>query len=169
MPQKHGAQMTKKQRNCEEKTKRAISVAVDDGEAFFGRVLKINQNRCTLHLWDHELERHIEVQGVLPNKKKAVIRINDIVNVAKSSPDWEVQVSIDRKTATRLRKTNRITDTILNDGSAGGAGGPAEDGFEFDYESAPQQHLEAPEVIKKPKKAAALATVEEEDVDVDNI
>lgn len=177
MPQKHGAQLSKRQKTAAVNQKRAVSTALEDDEAYFGRVLKINMGRCVVNIWHHEKKRHMEVQARLPNKKKGIIRINDLVNLAPSHPDWEVQIAVDAKTAASLRKEGRITAELATEASIGGAGtkgvSTTEDlGIEFDYEGVTAEEAEDEEALavaggagKGGKKAAA----EEEDLDVDNI
>lgn len=165
MPQKHGSQLTKAQKSSLRKQTASLSLALEDNEAFFGRVLKINMGRCTLNVWDHEKKRHIEVQAILPNRKKAIIKMNDLVNVAKSHPNWEVQVAIDSKTAMELRKKKRISPELATEITTTGmpvTKMAADEGFEFDYEGFEEEvEVEAP--------TAKKATVEEEDFDIDDI
>jgi hypothetical protein len=168
MPQKHGSQLTKAQKSSLRKQTANISLALEDDAAFFGRIMKINMGRCTVNVWDHEKKRHIEVQALLPNRKKAIIKMNDLVNVAKSHPNWEVQVAIDSKTAMELRKKKRISPELANastaDPLAAKAGG--DDGFEFDYEGVEQEE----EVeVEAPVAAAKKVAVEEDDFDIDDI
>lgn len=167
MPQKHGSQLTKAQKSSLRKQTSNVALALEDDDAFFGRVLKINMGRCTVNIWDHEKKRHVEVQAILPNRKKAIIKMNDLVNVAKSHPNWEVQVAIDSKTAVELRKKKRISPELANastaDPSAAKAGG--DEGFEFDYEGVEQEEEEAVPEAPTQKKAA----IEEEDFDIDDI
>ena len=168
MPQKHGAQLSKRQKTSLANQKRALSVALDDSDAYFGRVTKINMGRCVVNIWDHEKKRHIEVQAVLPNKKKGFIRINDLVNIAPSHPDWEVQIALDSKAAADLRKSGRITAELATEAMAG----PAEDdiGIEFDYDGVEQKddaEGAADSVVPGGKKGKKVAL--DDDVDVDNI
>lgn len=169
MPQKHGSQLTKAQKSSLRKQTASLSLALEDEAAFFGRVLKINMGRCIVNVWDHEKKRHIEVQAILPNRKKAIIKMNDLVNVAKSHPNWEVQVAIDSKTAMELRKKKRISPELATEITSTGMPASkmaADEGFEFDYEGVEQEE----EVeVEAPKAAAAKPTVEEEDFDIDDI
>ena len=130
---KHGAQQSKRQKTASVNQKKQLDIALDDDTAFFGRVIKINMARCTVNLWDHEKKRHIEVQARLPNKKKGFIKMNDLVNLAKSNPDWEVQIALDAKSANQLRKSGRISAELATEISSGI---PSTDnlGIEFDYE-----------------------------------
>ncbi len=136
MPQKHGSQLSKRQKTNLANQNARVSLAIDDQDAFFGRVIKVNMARCVVNIWDHTTKRHIEVQAVLPNKKKGIIRVNDLVNVAKSHPDWEVQVAIDSKTASELRKDKRISPELASEinGTMNAATSGAAEGFEFDYD-----------------------------------
>ena len=168
MPQKHGSQLTKAQKSSLRKQTANISLALEDESAFFGRIMKINMGRCTVNVWDHEKKRHMEVQAILPNRKKAIIKMNDLVNVAKSHPNWEVQVAIDSKTAMELKKKKRISPELANastaDPSASKTAG-GDDGFEFDYEGVEQEEEEVEVEAPVAKKAA----VEEDDFDIDDI
>jgi hypothetical protein len=174
MPQKNSAQLSKRQKTSAANQKRAVSLAVEDDDAFFGRVVKINMARCVLNIWDHQKKRHIEVQATLPNKKKGIIRINDLVNVAKSHPNWEVQVAVDAKTIQELKKMKRISPELAVEpsGSMGAAASAViADGFEFDYDGLEEKEdedaLAAQEAAMKEKKGSAV--VEDDDVDVDAI
>jgi hypothetical protein len=133
---KHGAQQSKRQKTASVNQKKQLDIALDDDTAFFGRVIKINMARCTVNLWDHEKKRHIEVQARLPNKKKGFIKMNDLVNLAKSNPDWEVQISLDAKAANQLRKAGRISAELATEIAAASGGAPSTEdlGIEFDYE-----------------------------------
>jgi hypothetical protein len=137
MPQKHGAQVSKRQKTSMANQKKQLDIAIDDDDAFFGRVIKINMGRCTVNVWDHEMRppRHVEVQARLPNKKKGFIKMNDLVNIAKSAPDWEVQIALDPKSANELRKAGRISAELAIEIAGANGGGSTEDmGIEFDYE-----------------------------------
>ena len=171
MPQKHGAQLSKRQKTALTNQKKQISTALDDEEAFFGRVIKINMGRAVVNIWDHEKRRHIEVQARLPNKKKGFIKLNDLVNIAKSHPDWEVQIALDAKAASQLRKAGRISAEIATEMSAssisGGKGIPSTEdlGIEFDYDGLADAEAdeEALAVIREEKEDA------DAEVDVDAI
>jgi hypothetical protein len=150
-----------------------MATALGDEDAFFGRVLKINMGRCVVNIWHHENKRHMEVQAVLPNKKKGIIRINDLVNIAPSHPDWEVQIAVDAKTVSDLRKKGRITAELAAESSGVGGGKPAEDlGIEFDYEGLKEADGEDEEALAAAGGAGRggkKAVTEDEDLDVDNI
>lgn len=91
----------------------------------------------------------------------------DLVNVAKSHPDWEVQIALDPKTTSDLRKKGRITAELATEMSMSSAGGKATEdlGIEFDYEG-----LESAEVDEEAIAALKLKEVkEDEEVDVDAI
>ena len=171
MPQKHGAQLSKRQKTAVANQKKQVAVAIDDDDAFFGRVIKINMGRCVVNLWDHEKKRHIEVQARLPNKKKGFIKMNDLVNIAKSHPDWEVQIALDAKTTSQLRKAGRISAELASEMStaAGGKAIPSTEdlGIEFDYEGLADQ--EADEEALAALKLKEKQRDENEDVDVDAI
>ena len=167
--QKTGAQLSKRAKQGEISKNKRVAMALDDQSAFFGRVLKINMNRCTVTLWDHERGGHYEIQATLPNKKKGFIQINDIVNLAKSNPDWEIQVSIDRKTAASLHKEKRITDAIFNEIEVSkdprvASGTTSDIGFDFEYDALADSSNAAPEVRFDEKKIN-----DEIDIDIDAI
>lgn len=174
MPQKHGSQLSKRQKTSAVNQKARLNLAIEDGEAYFGRVLKINMARCILNVWDHDNKRHIEVQATLPNKKKGIIRINDLVNVARSHPDWEVQVAVDSKSIQELRKKKRISPELAAETSGVmGATAAAQiaEGFEFDYEGIEvpedEEALNASASAIKNKKDAA--SIDDDEVDIDRI
>jgi hypothetical protein len=172
MPQKNSAQLSKRQKTSQANQKRAVTVALEDDDAFFGRVIKINMGRCVVNIWDHDKKRHMEVQARLPNKKKGFIRLNDLVNIARSHPDWEVQVTVDAKTANDLRKAGRISAELATELSS--SSGPATEdlGIEFDYDG-----LETKDAENEEAAAAAVSTkggkkavaVEDDEVDIDDI
>ena len=177
MPQKHGAQLSKRQKTAVVNQKHAVSNALEDDDAYFGRVTKINMGRCIVNIWDHQKKRHMEVQARLPNKKKGFIRINDLVNIAPSVPDWEVQIAVDSKTANDLRKKGRITaELAVEPSTIGGKGAGAADdlGIEFDYDGVEEKDGED-EAASAALDAAGggkggkKAVVEDVDVDVDAI
>jgi hypothetical protein len=171
MPLKHGSQLSKRDKTRLVNQKRAVTVAIEDDEAFFGRVLKINMGRCVVNVWDHQKKRHTEVQARLPNKKKGFIKINDLVNIAPSHPDWEVQIALDSKTAASLRKEGRISAELASEPTAAtAAGGKAlvttdDLGIEFDYEGVAEAEETDSVEIEDKKKTAAV----EDDVDIDAI
>lgn len=169
---KHGSQLSKKQKSSAEKVKRAISLAMDDEDAFFGRVIKINMARAIVLTWDHEKKRHLEVQATLPNKRKCVIRINDLVNLARSHPDWEVQVALDPKRIAELRKAGRIPAELATETSSASSSGPKDDsGIEFDYEGVEEDEElnEAVTLAAGGGKASKKSVEIDEEVDVDAI
>lgn len=168
---KHGAQQSKRQKTASVNQKKQLDIALDDDTAFFGRVIKINMGRCTVNLWDHEKKRHIEIQARLPNKKKGFIKMNDLVNLAKSNPDWEVQIALDAKAANQLRKSGRISAELATENAAasGGKGIPSTEdlGIEFDYEGVEtsggvEDSIVVPLKLKESK-------IDDDDFDVDAI
>lgn len=168
--QKTGAQLSKRAKQGEISKNKRIALALEDEAAFFGRVLKINMNRCTVSLWDHERGGHYEIQATLPNKKKGFIQINDIVNLAKSNPDWEIQVSIDRKTAASLHKEKRITDAIFNemevskDPRVASGVTSSELGFDFEYDPLVDTTNDTLQEVRFEEKK-----IIDDEIDIDNI
>lgn len=163
---KHGAQQTKRQKTAAQNQNMAIEVALADDDAYFGRVLKINMGRCTVKMWDHTTRRHLEIQAILPNKKKGFIKMNDIVNLARSHPDWEVIIALSGSAVNELSKAGRITPEVEMNTS--GAGGVADAGFEFDYE--PNATTEPTSTITSKKdKVSHRIDALHEDIDIDAI
>ena len=168
---KHGSQMTKKQKSSAEKVKRAIALAMDDEDAFFGRVVKINMARAVVLTWDYKTKRHLEVQATLPNKRKCVIRVNDLVNLAPSHPNWEIQVALDPKRASELRKAGRITAELATEASSSSGAAQEDAGIEFDYEGVEEteEMNEAVALAAGGGKASKKSVEVDEEVDVDAI
>ena len=175
MPQKHGAQLSKRQKTAVINQKKMVSTAIDDEDAYFGRVIKINMGRCVLNVWDHEKKRHIEVQARLPNKKKGFIKMNDLVNVAKSHPDWEVQIAVDSKTANELRKAKRISPELAVEvtgisGAGVAVNAAAQDGFEFDYDGVKEEDdIDEEAISATAATSSSKAKVEEDDLSLIHI
>lgn len=171
---KVGAKVSKTAKRAEKKNKSNLHIAVEDDDAVFGRVTKILGNRRFLvTYWDPENRRHIvDIQATIA-KKKVRIDINDIVNIAGSGRDWEIQAQIDPKSANKLKKEGRISAELLlatENAPVRAAGG---DALEFDYgedeEKGEESDSDAEE--EKPKKAAPKKVVEADldDGDIDAI
>lgn len=171
---KVGAKVSKTAKRAEKKNKSNLHIAVEDDDAVFGRVTKILGNRRFLvTYWDPENRRHIvDIQATIA-KKKVRIDINDIVNIAGSGRDWEIQAQIDPKSANKLKKEGRISAELLlatENAPVKAAGG---DALEFDYgddeEKGEESDSDAEE--EKPKKAAPKKVVEADldDGDIDAI
>ncbi len=171
---KVGAKVSKTAKRADRKNKSNLRVAVEDDDAVFGRVTKVLGNRRFLvTYWDPENRRHIvDIQATIA-KKKVRIDINDIVNIAGSGRDWEIQAQIDPKSANKLKKEGRISAELLlatENAPVKAAGGG--DALEFDYgedeEGAAESDSDAEE--EKPKKAAPKKVLEDlEDADIDAI
>jgi translation initiation factor IF-1 len=174
---KVGAKVSKTAKRAERKNTSNLRVAVEDDGAVFGRVTKVLGNRRFLvTYWDPENRRHIvDIQATIA-KKKVRIDINDIVNIAGSGRDWEIQAQIDPKSANKLKKEGRISAELLlatENAPVKAAGGG--DALEFDYgddeEKGEESDSDAEEA--KPKKAEAAKgkkVVEDlEDADIDAI
>jgi hypothetical protein len=171
---KVGAKVSKTAKRAEKKNKSNLHIAVEDDDAVFGRVTKVLGNRRFLvTYWDPENRRHIvDIQATIA-KKKVRIDINDIVNIAGSGRDWEIQAQIDPKSANKLKKEGRISAELLlatENAPVKAAGG---DALEFDYgddeEKGEESDSDAEE--EKPKKAAPKKVVEADldDGDIDAI
>ena len=173
---KVGAKVSKTAKRADRKNKSNLRVAVEDDDAVFGRVTKVLGNRRFLvTYWDPENRRHVvDIQATIA-KKKVRIDINDIVNIAGSGRDWEIQAQIDPKSANKLKKEGRISAELLlatENAPVKAAGG---DALEFDYgedeEKGEESDSDAEEA--KPKKGEALkgkkVDAELEDADIDAI
>jgi hypothetical protein len=93
--------------------------------------------------------------------------MNDLVNLAKSNPDWEVQIALDAKAANQLRKSGRISAELATENAAATGGTSTEDlGIEFDYEG-----VEASGVVEDSMVPLKLkeSKIDEDDFDVDAI
>ncbi len=174
---KVGAKVSKTAKRAEKKNKSNLHIAVEDDDAVFGRVTKVLGNRRFLvTYWDPENRRHIvDIQATIA-KKKVRIDINDIVNIAGSGRDWEIQAQIDPKSANKLKKEGRISAELLlatENAPVKAAGGG--DALEFDYGDDEERGEESdPDTEEaKPKKGEALKgkkVVEDlEDADIDAI
>jgi len=171
---KVGAKVSKTAKRAERRNNTNLRVAVEDDGAVFGRVTKVLGNRRFLvTYWDPENRRHIvDIQATIA-KKKVRIDINDIVNIAGSGRDWEIQAQIDPKSANKLKKEGRISAELLlatENAPVRAAGGG--DALEFDYgeddEKGEESDSDAEE--EKPKKAAPKKVLEDlEDADIDAI
>jgi translation initiation factor IF-1 len=111
---KVGAKMSRTKQRANRKNDSNLSIAVDDEEAMFGCVTKILGNRQFLvTIWDSASNKQIvDIRATIP-KKKVRIDVNDIVNVAGSGKEWQIQAQLDSKTVNKLKKDGRIKDSIL--------------------------------------------------------
>ena len=111
---KVGAKVSKTAKRAERRNTSNLRVAVEDDSALFGRVTKLLGNRRFLvTYWDPKDCRHVPDIQVSIAKKKVRININDIVNIAGSGRDWEIQAQIDAKAASKLKKEGRISAELL--------------------------------------------------------
>jgi hypothetical protein len=171
---KVGAKVSKTAKRAERKNKSNLRTAAEDEEAVFGRVTKVLGNRRFLvTYWNAEDKRHVlDIQATIA-KKKVRININDIVNIAGSGREWEIQAQIDPKTANKLKKEGRISAELLlatENAPVKAAGGG--DALEFDYGESEEEGEESDSDAEeaKPKKAAPKKVLEDlEDADIDAI
>jgi translation initiation factor IF-1 len=174
---KVGAKVSKTAKRADRKNKSNLRVAVEDDDAVFGRVTKVLGNRRFLvTYWDPENRRHVvDIQATIA-KKKVRIDINDIVNIAGSGREWEIQAQIDPKSANKLKKEGRISAELLlatENAPVKAAGGG--DALEFDYgEDEEGEESDSDGEEAKPKKGEALkgkkvVDAELEDADIDAI
>lgn len=132
---KVGAKVSKTAKRAERRNTSNLRVAVDDDSALFGRVTKLLGNRRFLvTYWDPNDRRHVPDIQVSIAKKKVRININDIVNIAGSGKDWEIQAQIDAKAASKLKKEGRISAELLIRTDAADKAAGVDDVLEFIYE-----------------------------------
>lgn len=159
---KVGAKVSKTAKRAERRNTSNLRVAVDDTDAVFGRVTKVLGNRRFLvTYWDAKSRRHVvDIQASIA-KKKVRIDINDIVNIAGSGRDWEIQAQIDKKAAVKLKKEGRISAELLvaSENAALAAAG-AGDALEFIYDDDEKESNSEDEEPEKPKMKAKKDAVE---------
>lgn len=113
------------------KEERYRKIALSDETATYGRVIKaLGQRQFRVVLPDAS-SRLIEVRATIP-KKRSIISVDDIVVVANSGAVYEIQATMDRKTAHILSKEKRIHPELMMTGEQMMA--KEEIGIEFDYE-----------------------------------
>jgi translation initiation factor IF-1 len=173
---KVGAKVSKTAKRAERKNTSNLRVAVEDDSALFGRVTKLLGNRRFLvTYWDPKDRRHVPDIQVSIAKKKVRIDINDIVNIAGSGRDWEIQAQIDAKAANKLKKEGRISaELLLSAESALDKAARGGDGLEFIYEEDEEKEETEAEEAAKPKAPVRVKKLVEvegdlEDGDIDDI
>jgi translation initiation factor IF-1 len=171
---KVGAKVSKTAKRAERRNTSNLRVAVEDDSALFGRVTKLLGNRRFLvTYWDPTDRRHVPDIQVSIAKKKVRININDIVNIAGSGKDWEIQAQIDAKAASKLKKEGRISAELLirAENPADKAAG-VDDVLEFIYEEDEEEGAEGEEAVTTAHvrlKRVAAAACDLEDGDIDDI
>ena len=182
---KIGGKVSRTKKRAERKNNSNLNIAIEDEEAVFGCVTKILGNRQFLvTIWDtNENKQIIDIRATIP-KKKIRIDVNDIVNVAGSGKEWQIQAQLDSKTVNKLKKEGRITDSILR--LAQKTTEEEDDGgIEFVQEDEEEEESTNANTNKKPTKrekeskkggerssqlqAALEEDYDDDDVDVDNI
>lgn len=141
------------------KEQRYRKIALSDDSATYGRVIKaLGQRQFRVVLPDAS-SRLIEVRATIP-KKRSLINIDDIVVVATSGTTYEIQASMDKKTAHSLSKEKKLHPDLLLTGEQVAA---KEDvGIEFDYEGL--EVVEEGEEDSEDEKGR-----EKEDINIDDI
>lgn len=118
------------------KEERYRKIALSDESATYGRVIKALGQRQFRVILPDVTSRLIEVRATIP-KKRSIIRIDDIVVVANSGTIYEIQATMDRKTAHTLSKERRLHPDLLLTGEQ--VTEKEDIGIEFDYEGVPEQ------------------------------
>lgn len=144
----------------EEKVRR---IALSDDNALYGRVVKaLGQRQFRIILPDASM-RLIEVTAKIP-KKRSLIGESDIVVVAASGAAYEIQGSMDKKTAHTLVKEKKLHPDLLVAGDWDSTKKEVvkEDGdvIEFDYEGLDVKEEESDDDDEK---------TEEKEINIDNI
>jgi translation initiation factor IF-1 len=116
------------------KEDRYRKMALSDDTATYGRVIKALGQRQFRVILPDASSRLIEVRATIP-KKRSLINVDDIVVVATSGSVYEIQASMDRKTAHTLSKQKKIHPELLLTGEQAAAKDDV--GIEFDYEGLP--------------------------------
>ena len=162
---KNAEKSTKSQGRKAVKAERYRKLALSDDDATYGRVIKaLGQRQFHIILPDASM-RLIEVRATIP-KKRAPISVDDIVVVAPSGSTYEIQTTMDRKTAAQLSKEKKLHPDLLIPGewdSAKKVVAASNDvGIEFDYEGAAETKDEWSEDDGKDDD-------DKEDVNIDDI
>jgi translation initiation factor IF-1 len=94
------------------KEEKIRKIALSDDDALYGRVIKsLGQRQFRIILPDASM-RLIEVTAKIP-KKRSLITESDIVVVATSGTAYEIQGTMDKKTAHTLAKEKRLHPDLL--------------------------------------------------------
>ncbi len=94
------------------KQERYRAIALSDDEAIYGKVIKVLGFRQFHVVLPDASKRLIEVRATVP-KKRALINTDDIVVVAPNGSTYEIQATMDRKTANHLVKENKMHPDLL--------------------------------------------------------
>ncbi len=120
------------------KQERYRAIALSDDNAIYGKVIKVLGCRQFHVILPDASKKLIEVRATVP-KKRALINTDDIVVVAPNGAAYEIQATMDRKTANSLVKEKKMhPDLLANvevDPSKGVVKKSDENdcGIEFDY------------------------------------
>lgn len=120
------------------KEEKIRKIALSDDNALYGRVIKsLGQRQFRIILPDSSM-RLIEVTAKIP-KKRSLITESDIVVVATSGAAYEIQGTMDKKTAHTLANEKRLHPDLLIAGDWDSSKKEVvkqgnDVGIEFDYE-----------------------------------
>lgn len=147
------------------KEERYRSVAISDDTAIYGRVIKALGQRQFRVILPDATKRLVEVTAKIP-KKRALINITDIVLLASSGSNYEIQASMDRKTMNVLAKEKRLHPDLLVaetwDSSKKEMILKDDLGIEFDHDSNEEQKDEESENENENER-------EKDDIDINDI
>ena len=141
------------------KEERYRKIALSDDTATYGRVIKALGQRQFRVILPDASSRLIEVRATIP-KKRSLINVDDIVVVATSGTAYEIQASMDSKTAHKLSKEKKLHPELLLTGEQLAAKNDA--GIEFDYEGLPA-------VVEGEKEEEESEKERDKDIDIDDI
>ena len=146
------------------KEERYRGIAVTDDSAIYGRVIKALGQRQFRVIVPDRSKKLVEVTAKIP-KKRALINISDIVVVASSGNNYEIQASMDRKTLHILTKEKRLHPDLMAaetwDSNTKQVVLKDDLGIEFDYEG-----LEGKGVIEEEDEESED---EKDEIDIDDI
>jgi translation initiation factor IF-1 len=149
------------------KQERYRAMALGDDQAVYGKVIKVLGFRQFHVVLPDASKRLIEVRATVP-KKRALINTDDIVIVAPNGATYEIQATMDRKTANNLVKEKKMHPDLLSNvevDSARGIVKKVDDndcGIEFDYTGMKEND----EFVKEEDKDSVG---EDADVNIDEI
>jgi translation initiation factor IF-1 len=140
------------------KEQRYRKIALSDDSATYGRVIKALGQRQFRVILPDASSRLIEVRATIP-KKRSLIGVDDIVVVATSGSVYEIQATMDRKTAHTLGKQKKLHPDLLLTGEQFVA---KEDlGIDFDYEGL--------EVVEEQEDESEDEKENKEEINIDDI
>lgn len=147
------------------KEERYRNIAVTDDSAIYGRVIKALGQRQFRVILPDRFKKLVEVTAKIP-KKRALINISDIVVVASSGNNYEIQASMDRKALHILTKEKRLHPDLMAaetwDSNSKQVVLKDDIGIEFDYEG-----LDGKGVVEEEEEEES--DDEKEDIDINDI